>query len=147
MLLWGPASILSVITLALSYKKSVIAELIVPVELISLFFMFLVINFTGIFEDKNNNFRMWNLIFVLITYFVLCMFITASWLFCFLIRGPIIIILVITHTTIQIMKRDNFVYGQSMMSLFLFILVNELAIYLNVKAQLHLFQKIKTVEL
>ena len=56
-LMWGPSLILTVMTLALSYKKLVFAELILPIEIISMGITLIFINMTDIIEEKNNQFR------------------------------------------------------------------------------------------
>ena len=89
-LLWGPATVLAFTALAISYKKLQFAELIVPIELISIGIMHFVINMSDTFEEKNYQFRQYNFLIVYASYWVLCLFLTASWLIGFLFRLPAI---------------------------------------------------------
>ena len=143
----GPPLVLSVIALALSYKKLVVAELIVPIELISMSIMFFVINFSGIIDEEIEIIRVRNMFIIQVCYFIFCVFITASWLFGFLIRVPTMVIIIASQILIRMLRQDEFPFWESITYNFLFFGIVELAIYLNIKAQLSLFQKVKIVEL
>ena len=91
-LLWGPSSVLALIVLALSYKKVKFAELIIPVETFSMGIMLVVMNLTNLIEEKNYLFRQYSMLIFLASYFVLCFFLTASWLIGFLLRVPTVVL-------------------------------------------------------
>ena len=106
----GPPLVLSVIALALSYKKLVVAELIVPIELISMSIMFFVINFSGIIDEEIEIIRVRNIFIIQVCYFVFSVFISASWLFGFLIRLPTMVLIIASQIVIRIVRQDDFAF-------------------------------------
>lgn len=138
-LMWGPSLLLTVMTLALSYKKLVFAELILPMEIISMGITLIFINMTDIIEEKNSQFRQYNMLIFSISYIVLCLFISASWMIGFLLRAPFFLIVVRIGIAFRIDAGDEIVVAQSIFMSYTSVFMIELAIYLNVKAQVVLF--------
>ena len=138
-LMWGPSLLLTVMTLALSYKKLVFAELILPIEIISMGITLIFINMTDIIEEKNYQFRQYNMLIFSISYIVLCLFISASWMIGFLLRAPFFLIVIRIGIAFRIDAGDEIVVAQSIFMSYTSVFMIELAIYLNVKAQVVLF--------
>ena len=132
-LLGAPACTLGSATLALSYKKLQFAELIVPVEMIAMTIMNLIINMSEIIEEKNDRFRQYNMLIIMASYLVFCLFLSASWQIGFLFRLPAIIISYACGFAFRIIAGDDIVIAQSIVLSFIILLMIELAVYLSTK--------------
>ena len=110
----GPSAILTFITLALSSKNLLFADLIFPVDIISMSIMLIIINMSDdIIEEKNSQFRQYNILIIYACYTIGCLFITASWLIGFMLRVPAIIVTLSILLVFRVNAGDDIVIGQS----------------------------------
>lgn len=110
----GPSAILTFITLALSSKRLLFADLIFPVAIISMSIMLIIINMSDdIIEEKNSRFRQYNFLIIYASYTIGCLFITASWLIGFMLRVPAIIVTLSILLVFRVNAGDDIVIGQS----------------------------------
>ena len=75
----------------------------------------------------------------LFSYIVFSLFISASWMVGFLLRAPFFLIVVRIGIAFRIDAGDEIVVAQSIFMSYTSVFMIELAIYLNVKAQVVLF--------
>ena len=89
-LLYGPSSLCQCLTLYISYRKSVVSELIVPIEGFITLIAYIVIFEAGIFTDTDLV-QVWisATLTVLVNMFMSFLFLTTTWHISFALRGSI----------------------------------------------------------
>ena len=143
-ILVGLPSFFSTIVLVLSYKKEALLDLLSPAYFISASILSVVVNTTGIVGEQNEVMRQQQIYYLIISYVNLGQFMLSTQLACFIAR---ILYIYLTMLYLVLTRHLHGDENSLIAAAFLtgyFTLFCESSVFVNMKARVRLFLKMRT---